>query len=408
MKYIHFLSLPLLLLIGCTAANKQEISACGTVKNTARAVENTQVTVEHPRIILDNGKWKLSLVPDTMGGFDRFYNEQHPHGLFWGISYSKIIIGGLLERNATSGYMLVERFWRMRGVDDSQRPMQIVKRGKNFVELYASPYGASAVALRRCVTLPLGENCIAVKGTVSNLAPSEQKVQPWINVVPRYGKITRLVPAKGKVTQAAVGSVSRLAEDGIYSLSKERNVFLAPARNFMAVALHPENCTLAILPASKDLARSSFYMYNGTIARKKGSTIEYILADKRLKKGESFSYSYKIAVYKNMPIIRDIAGSIAIDAAVNGTKLTVKLASFRTKKNQKMQIKLTNRQGKVISLEKMTGTITPEKNVTLQFDLPQKADDSWNISGKIGENKFELLKLFLDKNTDLGENFKKI
>ena len=54
----------------------------------------------------------------------------------------------------------------------------------------------------------------------------------------------------------------------------------------------------------------------------------------------------------------------------------------------------------------MTGDLIPGKTLNLQFELPEKIDNEWNISGQIGKNKFELLKLFLDHNTDLGENFK--
>ena len=88
-------------------------------------------------------------MPDTMGGFDRFYNKKYPRGLFWGISYSKMVTGGLLEKNFTDGHMLIERFWQMQGINDSLQPMKITDSGKNFVELWASPYGVSPISLKR-------------------------------------------------------------------------------------------------------------------------------------------------------------------------------------------------------------------------------------------------------------------
>ena len=404
------LYLPFMLLLlasGCIAMQKTATENGFAVKNTALPIGNVKTEVKHPRITLDNGLWKLSLVPDTMGGFDRFYNKKYPRGLFWGISYSKMVTGGLLEKNFTDGHMLIERFWQMQGINDSLQPMKITDSGKNFVELWASPYGVSPISLKRRVTLPFGKNCIEVQGTVTNLHTSNIKLRPWINVLPREGKIVRLIPAKGNVVQTSVGSTSRLAQDGIYSLSKERNVFLAPARNFIAASLYPENCTMAILPGKNDLSRSIFYMYNGPIGFKKGSTIEYILADASLKKGEQYSYSYRIAIFENMPQIRDMAGDIAVDAFVQGQKLTVKLAVYKPEKSQKIQVILSNKNGRSIKLqEKMTDDLIPGKTLNLQFELPEKIDDNWNISGQIGGNKFELLKLFLDHNTDLGENFK--
>ena len=304
--------------------------------------------------------------------------------------------------------MLVERFWGVKGIDVSLMPMQVTASGKNFVELYASPYGASAVALRRRVTLPEGENAILVNGKVTNLANRELKIRPWINYVPREGRTIRLIPAKGNVGQTGVGSTSRMAEDGIYSLSKERNVFLPPVRNFIAVNYQPENCTVAILPENSDLADSAFYMYNGTIAGKRsGGTIEYIIKGTPLKKGESLEYSYRIAVYENMPRIRDIAGTVAVDAAVEGKKLTVKLAVFRSEESQKLRVQLKSPAGKVITLpERETIALSPEKTVEIVYELPENTDDKWVISGDIGGNKFELLKLFLDTSADLGDNFK--
>lgn len=404
MKQRLFISL-LLLVSGCTAA-KKPVSA---VKDTAIPMEHCETTeIIHPRVTLDNGLWKLSLIPSTMGGFDRFYSAKHPENLFWGISHSKTVTGGLIERNITLGHMLVERFWGVNGIDVSLMPMQVTASGKNFVELYASPYGASAVALRRRVTLPEGENAILVNGKVTNLANRELKIRPWINYVPREGRTIRLIPAKGNVGQTGVGSTSRMAEDGIYSLSKERNVFLPPVRNFIAVNYQPENCTVAILPENSDLADSAFYMYNGTIAGKRsGGTIEYIIKGTPLKKGESLEYSYRIAVYENMPRIRDIAGTVAVDAAVEGKKLTVKLAVFRSEESQKLRVQLKSPAGKVITLpERETGALSPEKTVEIVYELPENTDDKWVISGDIGGNKFELLKLFLDTSADLGDNFK--
>ena len=102
-----------------------------------------------------------------------------------------------------------------------------------------------------------------------------------------------------------------------------------------------------------------------------------------------------------------MAGDIAVDAFVQGQKLTVKLAVYKPEKSQKIQVILSNKNGRSIKLqEKMTGDLIPGKTLNLQFELPEKIDDNWNISGQIGGNKFELLKLFLDHNTDLGENFK--
>ncbi|MBQ4328285.1 MAG: hypothetical protein IJC27_01015 [Lentisphaeria bacterium] len=404
MKQRLFISL-LLLVSGCTAA-KKPVSA---VKDTAIPMEHCETTeIIHPRVTLDNGLWKLSLIPSTMGGFDRFYSAKHPENLFWGISHSKTVTGGLIERNITIGHMLVERFWGVKGIDVSLMPMQVTASGKNFVELYASPYGASAVALRRRVTLPEGENAILVNGKVTNLANRELKIRPWINYVPREGRTIRLIPAKGNVGQTGVGSTSRMAEDGIYSLSKERNVFLPPVRNFIAVNYQPENCTVAILPENSDLADSAFYMYNGTIAGKRsGGTIEYIIKGTPLKKGESLEYSYRIAVYENMPRIRDIAGTVAVDAAVEGKKLTVKLAVFRSEESQKLRVQLKSPAGKVITLpERETIALSPEKTVEIVYELPENTDDKWVISGDIGGNKFELLKLFLDTSADLGDNFK--
>lgn len=403
MKQRLFISL-LLLAFGCTAAKKP----AGMVKDTAIPMEHCETTeIIHPRVTLDNGLWKLSLIPSTMGGFDRFYSAKHPENLFWGISHSKTVTGGLIERNITLGHMLVERFWGVKGIDVSLMPMQITASGKNFVELYASPYGASTVALRRRVTLPDGENAILVNGKVTNLANRELKIRPWINYVPREGRTIRMIPAKGNIGQTGVGSTSRMPEDGIYSLSKERNVFLPPARNFIAVNYQPENCTVALLPENTDLADSAFYMYNGTIAGKRsGGTIEYILKGTPLKKGEFLEYSYRIAVYENMPRIRDIVSNIAIDAAVDGRKLTVKLAVYKNTGSQKLKIQLKSPEGKVIALpERETGELAVQTPQILVYDLAQAADDKWSISGNIGGNSFELLRLFLDTSADLGDNF---
>ena len=401
----HLLVSLLVIFSGCTAAKKAQ----SAVRDTAIPMDHSETTeMIHQRVTLDNGVWKLALIPSTMGGFDRFYSEKHPENLFWGISHSKTVTGGLVERNTTSGHMLVERFWGINGIDVSLMPMQVTASGKNFVELYASPYGASPLALRRRVTLPEGENAILVNGRVTNRENRELKIRPWINFVPREGKVIRLIPAKGNVGQTGVGSTSRLPEDGIYSLSEERNVFLAPARNFIAVNYQPENCTVVLLPEKTAPANNAFYMYNGTIAGKKsGGTIEYILEDTPLKKDETFEYSYRIAVYENMPRIRDMAGHTAVDATIKGRKLTVKTAVYKKMPSRIIRIKLKSPTGKVIELaERETGVLLPETGAEFVYELSENIDEKWEISGTVGKDSFALLKLFLNTSADLGENFK--
>ena len=75
----HLLVSLLVIFSGCTAAKKAQCA----VRDTAIPMDHSETTeMIHQRVTLDNGVWKLALIPSTMGGFDRFYSEKHPENLF--------------------------------------------------------------------------------------------------------------------------------------------------------------------------------------------------------------------------------------------------------------------------------------------------------------------------------------
>lgn len=382
------LPLMMLALAGCNTRQAPEI------KHTALPETFAHQELASDKKQIENEYLKLTFFPQICGGVENITLKDQNLPLLWGGTLVKFSNGPLMVYSQATGVLFNEKLWRHNDAIISN--MELRKITPDSATLYCYEYGAYAAELLRNITLEKDALCVNFDVALKfKSAPKAGYTSPWLNLMPS-GDISWVaaIPAKGGDAVNSLGQRTDFPATGIYRGGWHGpNTYFAPVRRWVAVSSPEKRVALALIQNNPP-EKCTLYSWIGRLGKKTGRTIEFILPGVTLDKNLSGSYHYQLAIFPGITDLREIIGNTAVGLELKGNELLFTFSVCRETPARKVVINYAPAGKKATQLlSAEIPRLKPGSSCTLSCKVPAGYSAEGLISGTLGKENFELLKV---------------
>ena len=362
--------------------------------------------VAYKSLHLENEFLMLEVLPESLGRIQQIQDKNNGHRFLRERKTKRVSLDPLFTKLVSNGIGACDEFWRS-FLTHSEQAMSVEEYSETHMLLSAEYYGWKNLNLSRKISLLPGTSVIHVASSFVSNSKTAYSVPPPVwrfhldgGNPNRADEFIPLYPIRGDI--ASVGGRKCTAiSPPVTQISRWKCGSFAPARNWIAVGFpHQQMVFALIVPEESLFPDGNFYALYGGLDRRWFWNMHIIFNPcPVMNYGDSYAYSFQIAVFYGIGELKDICGDIAIEAGVSyqdeDAFLELALSTSRPQPAKQLELELTCNDSRTLRrTPQMLPDFNPGKAYRYKFHFTKAEleDKSWNVGGNIHEvGKFHLI-----------------